>query len=230
LFGMLRLILALFALVFASLWRPSEAPPAGDGDGDGDGDVDGDEGGKDGDGDKEPTAEELLELYKSGKLYDQKKFDHEVGERLARERRKQASEKEAERKRQEAEKLKEQKKYKELSESLTNQLSEKDKTISEREATISELEGLKATNEAYEKELKAILDAQKKDAPDYIKELLETKSLTEQLEYVRKYGEQWSGKPSGSQRVPRQNRGTQGNEEEEKEARERDRQARARSL
>lgn len=63
--------------------------------------------------DNPPTPEELQRMYENKQLHTPSDFEHELGKRLERERKKQEAEAEKERKRQETEAYKEQEKYKE---------------------------------------------------------------------------------------------------------------------
>lgn len=156
------------------------------------------------------------------KTFTQGDVDRIVSERLERERRKEA---EKQRKaeaaaRQQA--LEENEQFKELAEEKANR-------VAELEAELEDLKPYKDSSERYREVLDSQLEAQKKDLPGYIKDLLEEKDPAEQLRYLSEHGSEFAEKPAGSSPSPRPAEG-QTDQQADKEAKEATRLSIASSL
>lgn len=205
---MIRLMLMLFGVLFTSLWRPDDAPPD---DPPGDGGDDGtDETGRH----KDPTAEEIYEQYKAGRLHTQDDLEHEAGKRIEREKRKSKdATEEAERKAREKA-LEEQGEHKAISEQRQEDIVKRDATIAERDATIDALNeqitALSTHRKANEDRATALME----NVPESVKELLADRDPLKQLEWLDKNPElagpadanrPRGSRPTGKPGTPKQN-------------------------
>lgn len=186
----------LFGVLFTSLWRPDDAPPD-------DPSSDGSDDDKDDTGrHKAPTAEEIYEQYKAGKLHTQNDLEHEAGKRLEREQRKaKEAQEETERKAKE-DALKEQGKYQEMYENQATDLTEKNNRIQELEAKETEAGEWKTKYEDLETRYSKLIEDRLAVVPEPFQPLLETMSVTQRADWLDTNAEKLQGYVNGKAKGP----------------------------
>lgn len=174
---MFRIVLALFALVMAALWRAEGSPQ------------DEDEGaGSSENAESGPRGDE-------GKTFSQDDVDRIVSERLRREREKQEREQEEARRKAREEALKEQGKYKEIAEQHAQTISDKDERIRALEGQLEEASSYKERYEALEERYARMIEDRLSVVPEPFRPLLEQMSVTERADWLEKNAEKLGAAP-----------------------------------